>query len=47
MKNSTAEVNTGSFRDRDGRVYHYQGRVFRGLSSLALESFRQLIEKPF
>jgi hypothetical protein len=47
MKNSTAEVNTGSFRDRDGRVYHYRGRVFRGLSSLALESFRQLQEKPF
>lgn len=42
-----AVVNTGSFRDRDGRVYHFQGRVFRGLSEPALESFRQLRQKPF
>jgi len=42
-----AAVNTGSFRDRDGRVYHFQQRVFRGLSSPALESFRQLQQKPF
>ena len=47
MSNSAAAVNTGSFRDRDGRVYHYQDRVFRGLSESALENFRQLQEKPF
>ena len=47
MSNSTTTVNAGSFRDRDGRVYHYQGRVFRGLSKSALETFRQLQEKPF
>jgi SAM-dependent methyltransferase len=47
MNNSAAEVNAGSFRDRDGRVYHYNDRVFRGLSSAALESFRQLREKSF
>ena len=47
MKISSAEVNTGSFRDRDGRVYHYQDRVFRGLSETALESYRQLQDMPF
>ena len=47
MNSATAEVNAGSFRDRDGRVYHYQQRVFRGLSESALSSFRQLREKPF
>jgi len=47
MGNSTAVVNPGSFRDRDGRVYHFQDRVFRGLSTAALESYRKLQEKPF
>jgi len=47
MKITNAEVNAGSFRDRDGRVYHFQGRVFRGLSAPALDSFRQLTQKPF
>ena len=42
-----AEVNAGSFRDRDGRVYHFESRVFRGLSEPALETFRKLQEKPF
>jgi len=47
MNNLSAVVNPGSFRDRDGRVYHYQQRIFRGLSAVALESYRQLREKPF
>ena len=47
MNNPKAEVNAGSFRDRDGRVYEYQGRIFRGLSEDALQCFRQLQEKPF
>ncbi len=47
MSDSKAEVNAGSFRDRDGRVYQYEGRVFRGLSAAALESFRQLQQEPF
>jgi len=47
MNNLSAVVNPGSFRDRDGRVYHYQQRIFRGLSAAALESYRQLREKPF
>ena len=47
MSNSSAAVNPGSFRDRDGRVYHFQERIFRGLSEPALESYRQLTEKKF
>ena len=47
MNEAAATVNAGSFRDRDGRVYHYQGRIFRGLSQSALDSFRQLQEKAF
>jgi len=47
MGHSTAVVNPGSFRDRDGRVYHFQDRVFRGLSTAALESYRKLQEKSF
>jgi hypothetical protein len=47
MSHSEAEVNAGSFRDRDGRVYHFQERIFRGLSESALETWRQLQAKPF
>jgi len=47
MTSSMAQVNAGSFRDRDGRVYHCQNRVFRGLSESALQTFRQLQEKSF
>jgi SAM-dependent methyltransferase len=47
MSNSIAAVNPGSFRDRDGRVYHILNRVFRGLSESALENYRQLQEKSF
>ncbi len=47
MSSQQAAVNAGSFRDRDGRVYHLGGRVFRGLSNTALTTYRQLQEKPF
>ena len=47
MNDLKALVNAGSFRDRDGRVYHYEGRVFRGLSESALETFRRLQKKSF
>jgi len=40
-------ADSGSFRDRDGRVYHSQGRVFRGLSQEAVDAFRQLQETRF
>jgi len=47
MSHSAAGVNAGSFRDRDGRVYHFRDRVLRGLSEAALENYRQLREKTF
>jgi SAM-dependent methyltransferase len=47
MSHPSATVNTGSFRDRDGRVYDYQGRVLRGLSVTALENYRQLQAQGF
>ncbi len=40
-------VNTGSFRDRDGRIYHHQGRILRGLSETALTTYRQLQQQAF
>ncbi|MEE8495069.1 MAG: hypothetical protein V3S21_01200 [Xanthomonadales bacterium] len=47
MNKRTTAVNAGSFRDRDGRVYHFQERVFRGMSESALRNFRQLQEQSF
>ncbi len=37
----------GSFRDRDGRVYIAESRVFRGLSSKALEDYEALSATRF
>ena len=47
MNKHSSGVDSGSFRDRDGRVYRFQGRVLRGLSATALGNYRQLQEKPF
>lgn len=47
--NSSSEsyLDRGSFRDRDGRVYILDGRVYRGISEDALASFRVLTKKKF
>ena len=47
MGGDSEQAVSGSFRDRDGRVYLHGGRVFRGLSKAALANFRVLQEKPF
>jgi SAM-dependent methyltransferase len=47
MKNDSALVVSGSFRDRDGRVYREQDRIFRGLSSTALENYQKLEKTGF
>src|SRR5690554_3335549 len=44
---AASNVDAGSFRDREGRVYHFQKRVFRGLSKTALANFRELKSKKF
>jgi SAM-dependent methyltransferase len=44
---NTMAPDSGSFRDRDGRIYHQGDRVFRGLSDGALQDFRTLEAKPF
>jgi SAM-dependent methyltransferase len=40
-------VDSGSFRDRDGRIYLHDDRVFRGISEGALESLRKLESTKF
>jgi SAM-dependent methyltransferase len=41
------EREPGSFRDRNGRVFYRDGRVFRSLSPRALANWRQLQETAF
>lgn len=45
MGDVTAEP--GSFRDREGRVYQSEGRIFRGLSERALQAFGELGQTRF
>jgi SAM-dependent methyltransferase len=47
MKNEPALVVSGSFRDRDGRVYRDQDRIIRGLGSSALDNHLKLEQTGF
>ncbi len=40
-------ADAGSFRDRNGRIYVYQDRVYRGLLQQALDHFRALQDTRF
>jgi ribosomal protein L11 methylase PrmA len=44
---STVEVEPGSFRDREGRIFYYEGSVYRGLSETARHNWKKLSESPF
>jgi hypothetical protein len=41
------ELEAGSFRDREGRIYRLDQRIIRGVSEAALEAFRQLESTSF
>ncbi len=40
-------AESGSFRDRDGRIYYADDRVIRGISASAVENFKQLEASGF
>jgi hypothetical protein len=42
-----AELEPGSFRDRQGRVFYREGRVLRALSAVALEDWQALSHTAF
>jgi hypothetical protein len=44
---SVVDFDPGSFRDRTGRVFTYQGAVYRGLSADALSHWQTLRAKSF
>ncbi len=44
---TTPQLDAGSFRDREGRVFYHQGRVYRALSQRAFEAWQALARAPF
>jgi SAM-dependent methyltransferase len=42
-----ASTDSGSFRDRDGRIYRHDGRILRGISAGALKEFTRLRSTKF
>lgn len=45
--NPSSSVDTGSFRDRDGRIYTRGDRIIRGVSTSALAEFKKLESTAF
>ncbi len=43
----TVDVEPGSFRDRNGRVYYYNDEIYRGLSQKAFEDWEALSATDF
>lgn len=43
----TPQLDAGSFRDREGRVFYHEGRVYRALSQRAFEAWEALAETAF
>ena len=47
MTTTDLKIDGGSFRDREGRVFYRDDRVFRALSASALEDWKALSETDF
>lgn len=43
----TTELEAGSFRDREGRVFYRDGKVFRALSRTAAEAWQAFAASDF
>ncbi len=44
---TTPRLEAGSFRDREGRIFYHQGRVYRALSQRAFDSWQELEPSRF
>ena len=44
---TTPQLDAGSFRDREGRVFYHQERVLRALSRRGLDAWHRLAAAPF
>jgi hypothetical protein len=47
VSTESGKVDSGSFRDRDGRIYLHGERVFRGLNESALDDYRKVRQTGF
>jgi hypothetical protein len=44
---NTLDIESGSFRDRDGRIFYFQGGVYRAIKSKALDQWNILSSTKF
>ncbi|MBI1803909.1 MAG: class I SAM-dependent methyltransferase [Ignavibacteriae bacterium] len=47
QSSGSVSIEPGSFRDRNGRIYYYEGAIYRGLSLQALENYSILAASQF